>query len=142
MESEISGLNFDPNLKIRATTNILRQSLTKMFQLLKTIHLSSLLSTPLPLLPVRHLNANRCVVTKVKRTRFARLHPTLAVLPDGSTITIKYSEPKQLIKFPIKLEEASEEVKKRIQLLRRPKQKLVVTEDTGSGFDPRKYIKF
>jgi len=47
-----------------------------------------------------------------------------------------------LIKFPIKLEEASEEVKKRIQLLRRPKQKLVVTEDTGSGFDPRKYIKF
>ena len=55
---------------------------------------------------------------------------------------VKYSEPKHLIKFPVKLEEATEEEKKRIQLLRRPKQKLVVTEDTGSGFDPRKYIKF
>ena len=38
---------------------------------------------------VRHLNANRCVVTKVKRARFARLHPTMAALPDGSTITSK-----------------------------------------------------
>jgi len=101
-----------------------------------------LLSAIVPHAPVRHLNANRCVVTKVKRTKFARLHPTMAVMPDGSTITIKYAEPRQLIKFPIKIEEASEEETKRIQLLRRPKQKLVVTEDTGSGFDPRKYIKF
>lgn len=103
---------------------------------------SRLLSTFVPQTSVRYLNANRCVVTKVKRTRFARLYPTMAVLPDGSTITIKYAEPKHLIKFAIKLEEASEEEKKRIQLLRRPKQKLVVTEDTGSGFDPRKYVKF
>lgn len=91
---------------------------------------------------LRYLNANRCVVTKVKRAKFARLHPTMAVLPDGSSITIKYPEPRQLIKFPIRIEEASQEEVKRIQLLRRPKQKLVVTEDTGSGFDPRKYIKF
>jgi len=91
---------------------------------------------------VRHLNANRCVVTKVKRARFARLHPTMAALPDGSTITIKYPEPRQLIKFPIKLEESTEEDQKRIQLLRRPKQKLIVTEDSGSKFDPRKYIRF
>eukprot|EP00092_Neocalanus_flemingeri_P008124 GFUD01008764.1.p1 GENE.GFUD01008764.1~~GFUD01008764.1.p1 ORF type:complete len:112 (+),score=27.27 GFUD01008764.1:58-393(+) len=109
---------------------------------LNLVQLPRLLSTPLPQMSVRYLNANRCVVTKVKRARFARLHPTMAVLPDGSTITIKYSEPKHLIKFPIKLEEASDEEKKRIQLLRRPKQKLVVTEDTGSGFDPRKYIKY
>ena len=36
---------------------------------------------------VRQLNANRCVVTKIKRATFARLHPVTAVLPDGSTIT-------------------------------------------------------
>ena len=47
-----------------------------------------------------------------------------------------------MIKFPFKLEEATEDEKKRVQLLRRPKQKLVVTEDTGAGFDPRKYVKF
>lgn len=90
----------------------------------------------------RQLNANRCVVTKVKRATFARLHPTTGVLPDGSTITVKYLEPRPLIKFPIKLEEASEEDKKRIQQLRRPRQKLVVTEDKGAKFDPRKYVKF
>jgi len=91
---------------------------------------------------VRYLNANRCVVTKIKRAKFSRMYPTTAVLPDGSTITIKYPEPRQLIRFPINIEEATEEDKRRIQLLRRPKQKLIVTEDTGKGFDPRKYIKF
>ena len=51
--------------------------------------MSRLLSTIVPITSVRHLNANRCVVTKVARSRFARLHPTMAVLPDGSTITSK-----------------------------------------------------
>ena len=68
---------------------------------------------------IRQLNANRCVVTKIKRATFARLHPTTAVLPDGSTINVKYSEPRHLIKFPIKLEEATEEDKRRVQLLRK-----------------------
>ena len=51
--------------------------------------MSRLLSTIVPITSVRHLNANRCVVTKVARSRFARLHPTMAVFPDGSTITGK-----------------------------------------------------
>ena len=38
---------------------------------------------------VRYLNANRCAVTKIKRSKFARLYPTMAVLPDGSSITSK-----------------------------------------------------
>jgi len=91
---------------------------------------------------IRQLNANRCVVTKIKRTTFARLHPTTAVLPDGSTINVKYSEPRQLIRFPLKLEEATEEEKRKIQLLRRPKQKLIHVEEKGTKFDPRKYVKF
>ena len=91
---------------------------------------------------VRQLNANRCVVTKIKRATFARQHPTMAVLPDGSTITVKYSEPRQLIRFPIVMEEATEEQRKRIQQMRRPRQKLVVSEDKGTKFDPRKYVKF
>jgi len=90
----------------------------------------------------RALNANRCVVTKTKRATFARLYPTVGVLPDGSTITVKYPEPRHLIRFPINLEDASEEEKKKIQLLRRPKQKLIVEEDKGAKFDPRKYVKF
>ena len=55
---------------------------------------------------------------------------------------MKYYEPRPLVRFPIKLEEATQEERKRVMLLRRPKQRLVVTEDTGRGFDPRKYVKF
>jgi len=91
---------------------------------------------------VRQLNANRCVVTKIKRTTFARLHETPAVLPDGSTIMIKYPEPRHLIRFPINLETASSEEKARIDKIRRPRQKLIITEDKGVKFDPRKYVKF
>ena len=50
---------------------------------------------PLPstlTMPVRQLNANRCAVTKVKRSRYTRQYPTLAVLPDGSTITSELTQ--------------------------------------------------
>jgi hypothetical protein len=47
------------------------------------IRLSAVSSGP----PVRHLNANRAVVTKIKRAKYARLYPTTAVLPNGATIT-------------------------------------------------------
>nr|ALS04954.1 mitochondrial 39S ribosomal protein L55 [Pseudodiaptomus poplesia] len=90
---------------------------------------------------VRHLNANRAAITKIKRERFARVYPTTAVLPDGSTISVKYHEPRGVIRFPIVMETATEEQKNRISLLRRPKKKLVVTKDQGNKFDPMKYVK-
>jgi len=89
----------------------------------------------------RQLNANRCVVTKIKRANFTRMYPTTAVLPDGSTISVKYPTPMQLIRFPIVMETATEEDKRKINLRRRPKQTLVVQEDRGSSFDPMKYVK-
>jgi hypothetical protein len=95
---------------------------------------------PCALLTTRHLSANRCAVTKVKRTRYTRMYPTTAVLPDGSTVTIKYPAPVQLVRFPVELEAASEEERRRVLLLRRPRQTLVVQNDTGTGFDPMKYV--
>ena len=47
---------------------------------------------------IRNLNANRAIVTKIKRTTYCRKYPTLVVLPDGSTITVKYHEPREIIK--------------------------------------------
>ena len=47
---------------------------------------------------VRHLNANRSAVTRTKRELFMRKFPTLTVLPNGATITIKYPEPRRIIK--------------------------------------------
>jgi hypothetical protein len=91
---------------------------------------------------VRHLNANRAVVTKIKRPVFARLHPVTTVLPDGSTITVKYKEPKNLIRFPLDLETATAEQKRIVAQMRRPKTKLNTIEDKGKAFDPMKYVKY
>ena len=54
---------------------------------------------------------------------------------------VKYPAPVQLIRFPIVMETAGEEERKRIHLLRRPRQKLVVQNDAGDRFDPMKYVK-
>ena len=53
---------------------------------------------PIAFEQVRNLNANRVVVTKIKRATYCRKYPTLLVKPDGSTITIKYHEPREIIK--------------------------------------------
>jgi hypothetical protein len=38
------------------------------------------------------------VVTKIKRNLFERTYPTLLVAKDGSTIEIKYPEPRLMLK--------------------------------------------
>ena len=55
------------------------------------------LSSVIVAVPVRKLNANRCAVTKVKRSRYTRQYPTSAVLPDGSTITSKLTRSKECL---------------------------------------------
>jgi len=105
--------------------------------------LGKLLATVQPVLVAhRFINANRAAVTKIKRARYTHLYPTTVVLPDGSTITVKYPEPRVLLRLPINLDTATDAQKRQIQLLRRPKQTLKVTEDTGDAFDPMKYIKY
>lgn len=46
----------------------------------------------------RHLNNNIASVTKVHREVYTRLYPTIVVLPDGSSINIRYHEPRRIIK--------------------------------------------
>jgi len=89
----------------------------------------------------RNLNANRAAVTRVKRATYMRQYPTTLVQPDGSTITVRYPEPRIVLSLPLDIETATEEQKRKISLLRRPKQTLKVEEDSGDAFDPMKYIK-
>lgn len=110
---------------------------------MNVVCINQLLATVQPVLVAqRFINANRASVTKIKRAKYMRLYPTTAVLPDGSTISVKYPEPRVLLRLPINLETATDAQKRQIQLLRRPKQTLKVTEDTGEAFDPMKYIKY
>jgi len=90
----------------------------------------------------RLLNANRAAITKVKRARYQYLYPTNLVQPDGSTIQVKYPEPRVLIRLPVDLETATAAQKRKIQFIRSPKQTLKVVEDSGDSFDPSQYLKF
>jgi len=49
----------------------------------------------------RQLNANRTAVTKIGRQVYARTYPTILVQQDGSTYTIKYKEPRKIIKVSL-----------------------------------------
>ncbi|XP_023349780.1 39S ribosomal protein L55, mitochondrial [Eurytemora carolleeae] len=88
----------------------------------------------------RNLNCNRAGITRTKRAMYMYQFPTSVVNPDGSTIQVKYPEPRVLLKLPLDLESATPAQKRQIQLIRRPKQALKITEDTGDSFDPLKYI--
>jgi len=89
---------------------------------------------------IRNFNANRAVVTKIKRTTYCRKYPTLLVQPDGSTITINYHEPREIIKLPVKFEECSPEQQKRIRLMRQPRGVTKTKEELVTTFDPLKYL--
>ena len=46
----------------------------------------------------RDLNCHRASVTRVSRDVVERTYPTMLVLPDGATITVRYKVPRAIIK--------------------------------------------
>lgn len=47
---------------------------------------------------IRYLNSNFASMTKPHRSIYARMYPTVLVRPDGSSINIRYHDPRQIIK--------------------------------------------
>lgn len=43
-------------------------------------------------------NSNRATICRINRLQYLRQYPTRVVNPDGSTYTIRYFEPRQIIK--------------------------------------------
>ena len=48
-------------------------------------------------LSVRY-NSNRAAVTRINRKVYPQMYPTLMVFPDGSTVNIRYKDPRAIIK--------------------------------------------
>ncbi|RVE74103.1 hypothetical protein OJAV_G00038060 [Oryzias javanicus] len=55
------------------------------------------------------LNSNRSSVVRCGRQKYERLYPVMLVRPDGSTINIRYKEPKRILQMPINVATLSEE---------------------------------
>ncbi|XP_077078865.1 large ribosomal subunit protein mL55 [Siphateles boraxobius] len=88
-------------------------------------------------------NSNRTCVVRFGRQKYERMYPVLLVRPDGSTINIRYREPKRIIKMPVDITTLSEEERKIRMRRREPKraakQKL---DDFEDDFKVDDYSKF
>ncbi|XP_002408652.3 39S ribosomal protein L55, mitochondrial [Ixodes scapularis] len=87
-------------------------------------------------------NSNTASISRIKRATYVRLYPTVLVQPDGSTINVRYHEPRQLIRLPLKFEELTPEQQQIVLVKRKPPEKLVVQEEIEDNFDGNKYLKF
>ncbi|XP_046409182.1 39S ribosomal protein L55, mitochondrial isoform X2 [Ischnura elegans] len=90
----------------------------------------------------RNLNCNTASITRAHRLTYARLYPTVLVLPDGSSINIRYHEPRKIITLPVDTSSLSEEELKRRMEKRKPKKKIKIEEDISDDFDVNKYVQY
>lgn len=97
---------------------------------------------PINILPERQINCWTAGITKVHRKIYERTYPTVVVLSDGSTINIRYFEPRKIIKLPVDLTLLTEDERKLIIERRKPKMKVVIEEDIDDDFDESKYVKY
>ncbi|KAK9877314.1 hypothetical protein WA026_017708 [Henosepilachna vigintioctopunctata] len=91
---------------------------------------------------IRLLNAFSAAITKPHRYTYTRTYPTVLVNPDGSSITIRYPEPRQIIKLPLNIWTLSEAERKAKLERRRPKKKVKYEDDFEDNYDSSKYLKY
>ncbi|XP_007655093.2 39S ribosomal protein L55, mitochondrial isoform X2 [Ornithorhynchus anatinus] len=89
-------------------------------------------------------NSNRAALTRVRRAVYARLYPVLLVREDGSTVHIRYREPRRLLAMPVDVDTLSPEERK--ARLRRRDSRLVEKKEEEpevlDDFQLDRYQKF
>ncbi|XP_071117962.1 large ribosomal subunit protein mL55-like [Haliotis cracherodii] len=84
-------------------------------------------------------NSNKAAICRINRFNYARTYPTMVVQPDGSTLTIRYTEPRRIIKLPLDLETLSEADRRKRLQRRKPKKKIVIEDEIEDDFDADRY---
>ncbi|XP_054045578.1 39S ribosomal protein L55, mitochondrial isoform X2 [Rissa tridactyla] len=97
---------------------------------------------PLPTATSARTNSNRAAISHLNRQLYGRLYPVLLVKLDGSTVRLRYREPKQILMLPLDsstLPEAQRKARLRRQFPSKPKAE---TEETFEGIDLGTYERF
>ncbi|XP_041345374.1 39S ribosomal protein L55, mitochondrial isoform X2 [Pyrgilauda ruficollis] len=95
-----------------------------------------------PLAASARSNSNRAAIGHLQRQRYGRLYPLLLVGTDGSTVRLRYGEPKRILMMPLDsntLPEAERKARLRRHFPSKPKAK---EEETFEGIDLDTYKKF
>ncbi|KJH47208.1 glycosyltransferase, group 2 family protein [Dictyocaulus viviparus] len=71
-------------------------------------------------------NAWRACLGKIRRTEYLRHYPVLLIRPDGSTIEIRYLEPRSVIQLPVDINSLTEGEKRQRLAARKPKAKKMI----------------
>ncbi|XP_068247172.1 large ribosomal subunit protein mL55 [Palaemon carinicauda] len=86
-----------------------------------------------------NINCHRTSIARIGRLTYTRMYPTTLVQMDGSTITIRYCEPRQIIKLPMDLTTLTEMERRKWVEARKPKAKIVIDEDIEDDFNIGNY---
>ncbi|KAG5275521.1 hypothetical protein AALO_G00121260 [Alosa alosa] len=88
--------------------------------------------------------SNKTSVVRCARKQYERQYPVLLVRPDGSTINIRYKEPKRILMMPVDISTLSEEERKSRLRKRDPKKTVVKKEkdDFEDNFKIDDYSQF
>ncbi|XP_030053209.1 39S ribosomal protein L55, mitochondrial-like [Microcaecilia unicolor] len=89
-------------------------------------------------------NSNRTSIVRFGRQTYARLYPVLLVRPDGSTINIRYKEPRRILMMPVDISTLPE-AERKARLRKRDHKRLerrTDKEDFQDDFNADQYRKF
>ncbi|XP_064552246.1 large ribosomal subunit protein mL55 [Drosophila montana] len=90
----------------------------------------------------RALSSATASVTRLHRSVYCRIYPTVVVHSDGSTINIRYHEPRKIIKLPLDLSTLSDLERKSRLEARKPRKKVKIMDEVEDNFNARKYMKY
>lgn len=116
----------------------------------------------------RNVSSVTAAVTKIHRTVYCRVYPAIIVQPDGSTITVRYHEPRKIIRvkniskqnhsiilkisiiivvlyvfqLPLDVSMLTEEQRRQRLDSRKPRVSVKIEEDLEDSYNAKKYLRY